>query len=151
MRVGLTCGNLFSITFSVGGFMAGYSGTPLIKKLGVKEGFLIRTVHTPAYYTDLLGEMPPGVLPSEANCDFIHAFYVEQADLESELPDLMGAIKRDGMIWISWPKKASKVPTTVTEDVVRAVALPLGLVDVKVCAVDEVWSGLKLMIQKELR
>lgn len=131
--------------------MAGYSGTPLIKKLGIKAGFLMHTVNAPAHYSDLLDELPVGVVEAGNECNFIHAFYIERLDLETQLPILMGKIKRDGMIWVSWPKKASKVPTTITEDTIRDVALPLGLVDVKVCAVDDVWSALKLMIRKELR
>ena len=131
--------------------MAGYSGTPLIKKLGIKDGFVVRFQHAPSHYADLVGPLPPGVLKADSNCDFIHAFYTERALFEAEIKGMMAAIKRGGMIWISWPKKAAKVPTDITEDVIREVVLPLGLVDVKVCAVDEVWSGLKLMIRKELR
>ncbi|WP_417465961.1 DUF3052 domain-containing protein [Kordiimonas sp.] len=131
--------------------MAGYSGTPLIKKLGIKDGFRIQTRNAPAHYGELLGPLPVGVTNAETACDFIHAFYIERSDFASEIQGLIDTIKRDGMIWISWPKRASKVPTSMTEDVVREVALPLGLVDVKVCAVDEVWSGLKLVIRKELR
>lgn len=132
--------------------MAGYSGTPLIKKLGIKEGFRLRFVNTPENYAALLGPFPPDVEENiERNCHFIHGFYKERSDLEADLPHLMDEINRDGMIWISWPKRASKVPTTITEDIIREIALPLGLVDVKVCAVDEIWSGLKLMIRKERR
>lgn len=132
--------------------MAGYSGTPLIKKLGIKDGMRVSFRHAPAHYRALLGELPIGVDEAgAANINFIHTFYYKQADVEQELPDLMKQMARDGMIWISWPKKASKVATTMSEDIIREVALPAGLVDVKVCAVDEVWSGLKLMIRKELR
>lgn len=131
--------------------MAGYSGTPLIKKLGIKPGFRIQTRHAPSHYLSLLGELPPDVVEGVKSCDFIHAFFVERADFEEELETLITMIKPDGMIWISWPKKASKVSTSMTEDVVREVALPIGLVDIKVCAVDAVWSGLKLVIRKELR
>ncbi|WP_286829496.1 MULTISPECIES: DUF3052 domain-containing protein [Kordiimonas] len=131
--------------------MTGYSGTPLIKKLGIKDGFTVRFEHAPDYFGKLIGPLPTGITEAPVNCDFIHAFYKDRALFESELGAFMDAIKRDGMIWISWPKKASKVATDMTEDVVREVALPLGLVDVKVCAVDEVWSGLKLVIRKELR
>ncbi len=131
--------------------MAGYSGTPLIKKLGIKEGMGIRFIHAPNHYKDLLGPLPEGVSFAQAYFKFQHAFYSERADFEAELAGLMEQMDRDGMIWVSWPKKASKVPTSMTEDVIRDVALPIGLVDVKVCAVDEVWSGLKLMIRKELR
>ncbi len=132
--------------------MAGYSGTPLIKKLGIKEGFRLRFVGAPENYSELLGPLPLGVEENtQENCHFIHGFYKERTNLETDLPHLMNQINRNGMIWVSWPKKASKVPTTITEDTIREIALPLGLVDVKVCAVDEIWSGLKLMIRKELR
>ncbi|NVJ98849.1 MAG: DUF3052 family protein [Alphaproteobacteria bacterium] len=130
---------------------AGYSGTPLIKKLGIKDGFVIRTLHAPDHYGTLLGPLPVGVTTSGTPCDFIHSFYTERALFEAELKSLMEILERNGMIWISWPKKTAKVPTDMTEGVVREVALPLGLVDVKVCAVDEIWSGLKLVIRKELR
>lgn len=132
--------------------MAGYSGTPLIKKLGIKDGIRVSFVHAPEHYRALLGDMPTGVDEAETeDISFTHAFYYERANFQQELPQLMSQMARDGMIWISWPKKASKVPTTMSEDIIREVALPMGLVDVKVCAVDEVWSGLKLMIRKELR
>lgn len=132
--------------------MAGYSGTPLIKKLGIKDGMRIAFLYAPDHYRALLGELPDGVSEeADSTLDFIHAFFTERIDFELEIPELMSQIARNGMIWISWPKKASKVPTTMTEDVIREVALPIGLVDVKVCAVDEVWSGLKLVIRKELR
>ncbi len=131
--------------------MAGYSGTPLVKKLGIKDGFTVLFKHAPDHLQGLIGPLPTGVTESHTDCDFIHAFYTERDLFEADIGGFLDAIKRDGMIWISWPKKASKVPTDMTEDVVRAVALPLGLVDVKVCAVDEVWSGLKLVIRKELR
>jgi len=130
---------------------AGYSGTPLVKKLGYKPGFRCQVVHGPDHYAALVGERPEGCVDADRELDLCHAFYTDRALFESELPGLMAAIKVDGMIWISWPKKASKVPTTVNENVVRELALPLGLVDVKVCAVDEVWSGLKLVIRKERR
>lgn len=132
--------------------MAGYSSTPLIKKLGIKDGMRVMFHRPPEHYRSLLGELPLGLDETAADTiNFIHAFYYARADFEQELQGLMERMARDGMIWISWPKKASKVPTTMTEDVIREVALPIGLVDVKVCAVDEVWSGLKLMIRKELR
>lgn len=131
---------------------AGYSGTPLVKKLGIKDGMRVAFVHTPDRYHDLLVGLPPSLdTASGSPIDFTHAFYTEKFDFAAELPNLISQMARDGMIWISWPKKASKMPTTMTEDVVRDVALPLGLVDVKVCAVDSVWSGLKLVIRKELR
>ncbi|WP_262692600.1 DUF3052 domain-containing protein [Kordiimonas aestuarii] len=131
--------------------MAGYSGTPLIKKLGIKDGFRLRLAHTPPHYANLLGGLPVGIEEAQTDCHFVHAFYKEHDLFEAEIGDLISTIRRDGMIWISWPKKAAKVATDMSEDVVREVALPLGLVDVKVCAVDEVWSALKLVIRKELR
>lgn len=131
---------------------AGYSGTPLIKKLGIKDGMRVAFLYAPGNYRALLGPLPAAIdEQSDDNLDFIHAFFTDRTDFELEIPELLSAIARDGMIWVSWPKKASKVPTTMSENVVREVALPLGLVDVKVCAVDEVWSGLKLVIRKELR
>ena len=130
---------------------AGYSGTPLMAKLGIKAGFSLRFVHPPAHYPALLGPLPENTRRQQNACNFIHAFYKDRSVLESEIAELMTAIERDGMIWISWPKKSSKVPTDITEDTIRDIVLPMGLVDVKVCAVDDVWSGLKLMIRKELR
>ncbi len=132
----------------------GYSGTPLAKKLGIKPGTRLRTEDAPAHYADLLAPLPDGVTPSTSlrrDVDVWHLFTTSAARLRARLPKALAGIRRDGAIWVSWPKKASRVPTDVTEDVVRAVALPLGLVDVKVCAVDEVWSGLKLVIRVERR
>ena len=134
--------------------MAGYSGTPLVKKLGLKTGHRVRTLGEPADYLDLVDPLPPGIVVSgriSADIDVVHFFTKSAAELEDRLPRLMGMIRQDGMIWVSWPKKSSGVVTDVTEDTVREHALPLGLVDVKVCAVDETWSGLKLVIRKELR
>lgn len=134
--------------------MAGYSGTPLVKKLGFKEGFRARNKNAPPDYLDLLHPLPERVTISanlRENIDLLHFFTKSSAELRRELPSMMRAIHPDGMLWVSWPKKSSGVPSDVTEDSIRAVALPLGLVDVKVCAVDEVWSGLKLVIRKELR
>ena len=133
---------------------AGYSGTPLFKKLGFKSGMRVAVVHPPDDYWDLLPGRPEDVEicdPSADQLDLVHAFFTSRAELGRTLPALMERTTQAGMIWISWPKKASKVPTDVTEDVVRAEALPLGLVDVKVCAVDEVWSGLKLVLRKSER
>ena len=134
--------------------MAGYSGTPLAKKLGIKDGFTIYTRNAPENYLELLAPLPEEVQfrrRLSKNLDMIHFFSTERNELAKLLPDYMTRIVRHGMIWISWPKKSAKVPTTITEDVVREVALPLGLVDIKVCAVDDIWSGLKLVIRKELR
>jgi hypothetical protein len=128
--------------------MSAYSGTPLIKKLGIKAGFRLAFIHEPENYRALLGDLPDGtiVLPlEEGDLDFIHAFYKERSDFEAEYPALKNALRKDGMLWISWPKKASKVKTNITEDSIRDFALLHGLVDVKVAAVDETWSGLKLV------
>ena len=129
--------------------MAGYSGTPLAKKLGIKAGSKLMLVNAPDHYLDLFTDMPPDVyfaddtLPGK---DLIHFFSKSLEEYQVKLPELMKQIKRDGIIWISWPKKASKVITDITEDEIRTFALQIGLVDIKVCAVDEVWSGLKLVI-----
>ena len=134
--------------------MAGYSGTPLAKKLGFKEGFRVRTSGAPADYLELVSSKPVNVTISNSirkDIDIWHFFTCSYSELEAELPKLMAAIEPNGMIWVSWPKKSSGVPSSVTEDSIRTMALPLGLVDVKVCAVDETWSGLKLVIRKELR
>lgn len=138
----------------------GYSGTPLAQKLGLKDGQRALFIDLPASLAELaaarnfvessritvdhLGDAAPGY-------DFIHLFTTARAVLEALAQPLMNLIARDGMIWVSWPKKAAKVATDITEDVIRDVVLPMGLVDVKVCAVDEIWSGLKLVIRKELR
>lgn len=134
--------------------MAGYSGTPLAKKLGIKPGFRVRTSNAPDHYLELIDPYPEDATISGAirkDIDLWHFFTSSACELRRALPAIMEAIRQDGTIWVSWPKKASKVPTDITEDTVRKLALPLGLVDVKVCAVDETWSGLKLVIRKELR
>ena len=127
---------------------AGYSGTPLAQKLGIKDGFHISLINTPDYYLDLFSDLPPTLYfeSDTAGVDFIHLFTKSKAEYESLLPSLKGQIKPNGMIWVSWPKKASKIETDMTEDIIRNYALKIGLVDVKVCAVDEIWSGLKLVI-----
>ncbi|MFI5135471.1 MAG: hypothetical protein ACHQD9_06435 [Chitinophagales bacterium] len=134
--------------------MAGYSGTPLVKKLGIKEGFIISIINNPANYRELIGVFPNGVYEAtkkSPQADFIHFFVKSKNELSERLPGLKKQLKPDGMIWISWYKKSSGITTDVSEELIRAVALPLGLVDVKVCAVDEQWSGLKLVIRKENR
>ena len=134
--------------------MPGYSGTPLAQKLSIKAHHRILLVNAPDGFTNLLDPLPPGVTLSNrlrGKVDGVHLFTTQRSTLATSLEGFMERVAPDGMIWISWPKRASKVPTDVTEDVVRAEALPLGLVDVKVCAVDAVWSGLKLVIRKELR
>ncbi len=129
--------------------MAGYSGTPLEKKLGIKEGFTIGLINAPEYYFGLFENLPNEVVVSASERilkDLIHFFTKEENELMYMLPLLKTQMKQDGMIWVSWPKKAAKADTDVTEDIIRNTALSIGLVDVKVCAVDEVWSALKLVI-----
>ena len=121
----------------------GYSGTPLPKKLGLKAGQSVAFVDLPADLEMLASAAELG--PTDAH-DVIHAFYVDEAHMAGALGCLRSAIKHNGALWISWPKKAAKVATDITEDVIRRHALAGGLVDVKVCAVSEVWSGLKLVI-----
>ena len=133
---------------------AGYSGTPLARKLGFKPGMRAHYVAAPERFGDLLGELPDGVrvlARAAAPLDLVVLFVVSRAELERRLGGLHAKLRQDGMVWVAWPKRASNVPTDMTEDVVRDVALPRGLVDVKVCAIDETWSGLKLVIRKELR
>ncbi len=133
---------------------AGYSGTPLIRKLGIKEGFRITVANETADYWTLLGKLPSGVDvlgPRAGSLDFVHGFVTRRVDLEKRMPGWRRRIVPAGMIWVSWPKKSSGVVSDMTEDVVRAVAFANKLVDVKVCAVDETWSGLKLVIRREDR
>ncbi len=130
---------------------AGYSGKPLGAKLGIKTGFRVKVKNAPPDYEALLGPLPEPVVISHrirGTIDLWHFFTRRRSELATQLPKCLEEIQRDGMIWVSWPKKSSKVQTDVTEDVVRALAFPLGLVDVKVCAVDETWSALKLVIRK---
>jgi hypothetical protein len=134
--------------------MAGYSGTPLARKLGIKEGSRILVVGAPGDYRAIVAPLPDGaklVSRLDGTTDIIHGFATRQIELASLLRTTAKKMRRDAAIWVSWPKKSSKVPTDITEDTIREVALPMGLVDVKVCAVDEVWSGLKLVIRKENR
>jgi hypothetical protein len=133
---------------------AGYSSTPLAKKLGIKAGFIIRLINPPANYYSLFTDMPADITFVEerhTKKDFIHYFTKVAAELGQLIPLLKSEIVQNGTIWISWPKKASKVPTDITEDLIREMALANGLVDVKVCAVDEIWSGLKLVIRVKNR
>ncbi len=134
--------------------MSGYSGTPLVKKLGVKEGHRVAWLAAPDGFDALVGALPEGVTVKRrlgGQLDVLVQFVLDRADLAKRLPKLKEAVFPAGAAWIAWPKRASKVPTDVTEDVVRDLALPLGLVDVKVIAIDETWSGLKLVVRKELR
>ncbi|MGH7476452.1 MAG: DUF3052 domain-containing protein [Longimicrobiales bacterium] len=133
---------------------AGYSGTPLVQKLGIRSGMRISVIDSPIDYGRLVADLPPDIAILErprAALDFVHLFVGERRVLQRRLPSLRQKLVPDGMIWVSWPKKSARVPTDITEDVVREVALPLGLVDVKVCAVDDVWSGLKLVIRRTER
>jgi len=133
---------------------AGYSGTPLAKKLGIKDGTRVLVIDPPANYLELIAPLPAGasVIEKPTNdVDLIHFFTNTRDGLAAGLNQYKKLIKQDGAIWVSWYKKAAKLPTEITEDVIRDVALPLGLVDIKVCAVDEKWSGLKLVIRRENR
>ena len=132
----------------------GYSGKPLYQKLGIKPGHLVVPVNAPNDYKKLVEYESSDIVinpRARSQADIAHVFVTSRAELKKKLPGLMKVIKPDGTIWVSWPKKASKVATDMTEDAVRDVALPLGLVDVKVCAVDETWSGLKLVARVENR
>jgi len=133
---------------------AGYSGTPLTKKLGIKAGFRVAVVDEPAGFQSLLDGLPEGVtfevgIPPAP--DLVIAFYVWRADLDRDLDTLATAVFPDRAIWLAWPKQAAKVPTDLTGDVVRASVLATKLVDVKVCAISDVWSGLKVVWRKEHR
>jgi hypothetical protein len=131
--------------------MVGYSGTPLAKKLGFKPGTKVVVVgDVPSDYKSWLVPLPERLSLSSTGkppLEVVHVFVTKRAELEKHLKHLRKALTPDGYVWISWPKKASKVPTNITEDVIRDVCLPLGFVDIKVCAVSEVWSGLKLVIR----
>ena len=134
--------------------MAGYSATPLIKKLGLQSGMKLYLVNAPADYYEWIAPVPENiniVSRMTAGLDLVHVFSMDAAQLTKILQQTRNRLKPDGMIWVSWPKKAAKVATDITEDTIRTIALPMGLVDIKVCAVTEVWSGLKLVIRKELR
>ncbi len=133
---------------------AGYSGTPLAKKLGYKPGLRAHLLAAPPELAEWLAPLPDGVQFSAkpgAQTDLVHGFFTEAAALAKQLKALRGTLQPDAVLWVSWPKKSAKVATDITEDTIRALALPLGWVDVKVCAVSERWSGLKLVVRKELR
>jgi hypothetical protein len=134
--------------------MAGYSDTPLAKKLGIKDGFKVFLVNAPAQYRALLAPLPARVRfvrMANMSTNLVHMFATERNALARLLPTLRKKLSPDAAIWVSWPKKSAKVPSDITEGTIREVALPLGFVDIKVCAVTEVWSGLKLVVRKELR
>jgi hypothetical protein len=133
---------------------AGYCGTPLAKKLGLRPGMRVHYANAPDGFEQLLDQLPDDVrvLARPADrLDLVVLFVRERRQLERRLPGLQRRLDSAGMLWVAWPKRASKVPTDVTEDVVREVALPRGLVDVKVCAIDETWSALKLVTRRALR
>ncbi len=133
---------------------AGYSGTPLVVKLGLKPGFRTWVSGAPPNYRALLAPLPDSVRIASRRghaLDFVHLFVKSRAELVAAIHAAQPAIHPDGVIWVSWPKKASKIETDIDENVIRDVVLPLGLVDIKVCAIDAVWSALKLVIRKELR
>ena len=134
--------------------VSGYSGKALGQKLGIKSWMRVKTRNAPGRYQQLLGALPDDVVIStrlRRPVDLVHIFSIARAHLLAELRTAKKELEQDGAIWVSWPKKASGVATDLTEDVIREVALPMGLVDVKVCAVDETWSGLKLVVRKENR
>ncbi len=136
--------------------MAGYSETPLPKKLGIKEGHRVALVRPPERFNQTLGELPRNValqvgLAGKMSLDVVVLFVTRRADLERRLASIRRRMASAAGFWVAWPKKASGVATDMTEDVVRGVALPTGLVDNKVCAIDETWTGLRLVIRRELR
>lgn len=134
--------------------MAGYSGTPLAKKLGIKERANVVAVGAPRGYRELLEPLPASVRFSpkvDRTTDLVHLFSTKRSELSKALAACRSRLGPRATVWVSWPKQAAKVPTEITEDVVRETALPLGFVDVKVCAIDDTWSGLKLVVRKELR
>jgi hypothetical protein len=135
--------------------MSGYSGTPLARKLGIKEGSTIAAVgEVPADLGDLLEPLPPGVRwkgSARSPLDLAIAFFTRRADVIERWPSVTAAVGPEGTVWVAWPKRSSGVATDLTEDAFREDLLPSGWVDVKVCAIDETWSGLKFVLRKELR
>lgn len=130
--------------------LSGYSGTPLEKKLGLKGGFKIRLINQPEYYYTLFSDLPSDIkelTDIKGRKDFIHYFALSKAQLEEDIKQLRKEIEDNGMIWISWHKKTAKIETDLSETIIRNIALNNGLVDVKVCAIDETWSALKLVIR----
>lgn len=136
--------------------MAGYSGTPLPQKLGIKAGHRVALLNAPKDFEKTLGALPSGVVPQvglagKVLLDIVLLFVTRRAELEGQLASVRRRMAANGAFWVGWPKKSSKVPSDMTEDVVREVALPTGLVDNKVCAIDDIWSGLRLVIRLEHR
>lgn len=134
---------------------AGYSGTPLVKKLGIKPDYTVMPVHEPDDYFDLLGDLPDGVKivrpDGDQPADFIHLFARNEKTLHNDFAPLKSVLDKNGMLWVSWIKKSSKLETDISEGDVRSLGLKIGLVDVKICAVDKDWSGLKFVYRKEDR
>jgi hypothetical protein len=129
--------------------MAGYSGTPLVKKLGIKSGFNIAFLSAPPGYANEL-DLPPEVSinsRSRKPLDFAQLFVKSEKELKTKFPEYANRLNPSGMLWVSWPKKSSGVSTDLSENIVREIGLAAGLVDVKICAVDEVWSGLKFVVR----
>jgi hypothetical protein len=134
--------------------MSGYSGTPLAQKLGIRAGSRVYLHGPPGHYAQLVAPLPPGVAMvtrPDAETDIVHIFAVRRSALRAALQRVLKRLRPDAAVWVSWPKKTAGVTTDITGDVIRAMALPLTLVDIKVCAVDEVWSGIKLVIRKSAR
>ena len=132
----------------------GYSGTPLAKKLGYKTSTHAFLIGAPKNYSSLLAPLPEGVVferSASPAVGLVHLFVTRKEDLAQHLAALRKKLNPAASLWVSWPKKASKLPTTITEETIREIALPMGFVDIKVCAVDETWSGFKLVVRKELR
>lgn len=131
---------------------AGYSQTPLLRKLGIKAGMRLFTLNAPTHYRDLLGPLPENAVwreaPEPASLDFVHAFFLEEDELEQEIAWLKSLLNPKGMLWLSWPKKSSKIISGLQREPVREIGLNAGLVDIKVCAVDEDWSGLKFVYRR---
>jgi hypothetical protein len=133
---------------------AGYSGTPLAKKLGIKAGSRLLLIDAPPSFATLLEPLPEAVelvAKSTAATDIVHLFCRQKSVLKAALAGFRRSLRDDAVLWISWPKKSSKVPSEISEDTIRELCLPLGWVDIKVCAIDETWSGLKLVLRRELR
>ncbi|MFQ5603128.1 MAG: DUF3052 domain-containing protein [bacterium] len=136
------------------GIPAGYSKRTLVEKLGIKSGFKVKFIAAPENYLETLGELPERVVlveQSHAAIDFLQIFVKSCSDLELRFPQLKKALATNGMMWVSWPKKASKIETDLNENIVREIGLKNNLVDIKVCAVDEIWSGLKFVYRKKDR
>jgi hypothetical protein len=132
----------------------GYSGTPLVKKLGIKTGTNMTVINEPAHYDQLIGDWPVGVSVSrklDEVFDFIHFFTGSRLELEQKFPELVSYLGKKGMLWISWPKKTSQLESDLDENMIREIGLASGVVDVKVCSVDDDWSGLKFVFRTKDR